>query len=1108
MSKEYKSFKRLTSTLLVGAFCTMAFAQSSRITGIIKDSKGEPLIGASILVKGSKTGSITDLEGKYSLSNVKPGDVLVVSYIGYEPQEIKVGSQKNLSVILKEVQNNLDELVVIGYQTVRRKDLTGSVASVTGKSVSASPVANVAQALQGKLPGVNVMSQDGRPDATVSIRVRGGGSISQSNDPLILVDGISVSSISDIPADQVESVDVLKDASSTAIYGARGANGVILITTKGAKSGKIRVSYNGYVKFNTPTKYLDVLNPYEYLKYVWANAAANGDAYRTPFEKLYGLGENAGKNTGGIESYRGMKSDDIQKDVYNSSISHNHDFSINGGSEKTKFLFTVNYMDEQGMKINSYAKRANVSLKVDQKLLDNLTFSLDTRYVDYRTMGNEGTTNGAGSLLSSAYRFRPIALNHILGDLDALQEGNMEQYGKQSQWDRYSPVNRISDYEPFNINQRLRATASINWNILKYLTYHTDFTYNQNWGQMKYWSGAIYNGYIDDTTGEKLYAGAVDYRKSDGWGLRWTNTVNFDQTFNKIHRLNILVGHEVTNSGGSNLRVSANHFPANFTKDNAFAMINQYDIQHGTSSFSSAIDTPSRILSFFGRANYSLLDRYLLTVTFRADGSSKFSPDHRWGYFPAAALAWRISEESFMKELTWLDNLKLRLSYGEVGNDGISSNLWSQTWTSETDRRWQYVMNNKYLPTYDLTSSSMANRDLKWETTITRDVGIDFSLFKSRLTGTIDLYWNTTKDLLMRTTMPGITGFTSTYANIGQTSNRGLEVSLQGIIFQNNDWNISAGFNINFNRGKVDKLADNVTGLYGTNWASASTYPTMDYILVKGKPVGQVRGLVYDGFYTPNDFIYENGKYTLKEGIADVGNIIGTVHGIGSNERPAGQTAYPGVIKYKDLNDDGVIDEKDVKVIGDTNPKHTGGFNIQANYKGFDLGLYFNWSYGNKIYNVNKLASLYGYKEIGVYENKLGILRNSYQIYDVVNGQLVRLQTPEDLNAANAHATLPLAYNENGVSSTLGIEDGSFLRLNTLTLGYTFPTNRMKKIGVSNLRLYGTIYNVFTLTGYSGLDPEVSANTQQNSSIYPTTGLDWGSYPRSRSFVIGINLSF
>lgn len=1108
MSKEYKSFKRLTSTLLVGAFCTMAFAQSSRITGIIKDSKGEPLIGASILVKGSKTGSITDLEGKYSLSNVKPGDVLVVSYIGYEPQEIKVGSQKNLSVILKEVQNNLDELVVIGYQTVRRKDLTGSVASVTGKSVSASPVANVAQALQGKLPGVNVMSQDGRPDATVSIRVRGGGSISQSNDPLILVDGISVSSISDIPADQVESVDVLKDASSTAIYGARGANGVILITTKGAKSGKIRVSYNGYVKFNTPTKYLDVLNPYEYLKYVWANAAANGDAYRTPFEKLYGLGENAGKNTGGIESYRGMKSDDIQKDVYNSSISHNHDFSINGGSEKTKFLFTVNYMDEQGMKINSYAKRANVSLKVDQKLLDNLTFSLDTRYVDYRTMGNEGTTNGAGSLLSSAYRFRPIALHHILGDLDALQEGNMEQYGKQSQWDRYSPVNRISDYEPLDINQRLRATASVNWNILKSLTYHTDFTYNQNWGQMKYWSGAIYNGYIDDTTGEKLYAGAVDYRKSDGWGLRWTNTVNFDQTFNKIHRLNILGGHEVTNSGGSNLRVSANHFPANFTKDNAFAMINQYDTDKGTMSFSSAIDTPNRILSFFGRANYSLLDRYLLTVTFRADGSSKFSPDHRWGYFPAAALAWRISEESFMKELTWLDNLKLRLSYGEVGNDGISSNLWSQTWTSETDRRWQYVMNNKYLPTYDLTSSSMANRDLKWETTITRDVGIDFSLFKSRLTGTIDLYWNTTKDLLMRTTMPGITGFTSTYANIGQTSNRGLEVSLQGIIFQNKDWNISAGFNINFNSGKVDKLADNVTGLYGTNWASAGTYPTMDYILEKGKPVGQVRGLVYDGFYTPNDFIYENGKYTLKEGIANVGNIIGTVHGIGSSERPAGQTAYPGVVKYKDLNEDGIIDEKDVKVIGNTNPKHTGGFNIQANYKGFDLGLYFNWSYGNKVYNVNKLASLYGYKEVGVYENKLGILRNSYQIYDVVNGQLVRLQTPEDLNAANTHATLPLAYNENGVSSTLGIENGSFLRLNTLTLGYTFPMNWMKKIGVSNLRLYGTIYNVFTLTGYSGLDPEVSANTQQNSSIYPTTGLDWGSYPRSRSFVIGINLSF
>lgn len=985
--------------------------------------------------------------------------------------------------------------------------MTGSVASVSGKSVSSTPVANVAQALQGKLPGVNVISQDGRPDAAISIRVRGGGSISQSNEPLILVDGVTVSSINDIPSDQVESVDVLKDASSTAIYGARGANGVILITTKNAKSGKVRVTYNGYAKFNTPIKYLDALDPYDYLTYVWAYSTANGNAYRTPFEKLYGLGDYGGNNVGGIENYRNVKSDNVQKEVYKISFSHNHDLSIMGGSEKTRFLFTVNYIDEQGMKINSYSKRANVSLKVDQKILKNLSLSLNTRYVDVSAMGNESTTTSRGSILSSSYRFRPIAMADILGDLGALREGNIEQYGKISQWEQYSPQNRIKDYEPLTLNQLLRSTISLNWDIIKGLVYHTDFTLERKWGQMKYWSGSIFNNYLDDATGDKLWSGAVDYKKSDNWNMRWTNTLNYSHLFSSKHLVNILLGHEVANSGGSYMRIQANHFPANFSKDNAFAMINQYDRTSGSSQFFSNIDTPDRILSLFSRINYTLLDRYLLTLTFRADGSSKFSPEHRWGLFPAAALAWRLSEESFMKSISWLDNLKLRLSYGEVGNDGISSDLWLQTWSSTTDRRDQYVIGDQYIPSYKHTSSSMANQNLKWETTVTRDIGIDFSLFKNRLTGTIDFYWNTTKDLLMLTTISGITGFTSTYDNIGQTSNRGLEIALQGIIFQNKDWNVSTGFNINLNKGKVDKLADNVTGLYGTGWASAGTFPSNDYILKVGKPVGQVRGLVYDGFYTTADFIYNNGQYSLKEGIPDVGNIIGPIHGVNSNERPSGQIAYPGVVKYKDLNNDGLIDDKDVTVIGDMTPKHTGGFNVQATFKGFDLGMYFNWSYGNKVYNLNKLATLYGSKEAAVYENKLSIIKNTYKIYDLKDGNIVRLNTPEQLDAVNSKSSLPLAYNENGITSSLGIEDGSFLRLNTLTLGYTVPASMIRKIEGSILRVYGTVYNVFTITKYSGLDPEVNANPSQYS-IYPTIGLDWGTYPRSRSFVFGINLSF
>lgn len=1097
----------LLAFLLLISFGT--YAQQQIVKGTIKDRQGNPVSGATIqVVNASKIGTTSDGNGKFSLQVPQNAKQLEISNVGMQSQQVTIVAGQPIDVVLVPDIRNLDEVVVVGYQTVKRRDLTGAVSSVAGKDIAAAPVANAAQAIQGKLPGVSVVTQDGRPDASVAIRVRGGGSISQSNDPLILVDGISIGSLSDIPVDQIASIDVLKDASSTAIYGARGANGVILVTTKGAKAGKVAVTYNGYIKVNTPTKYLKAMDPYDYLKYVWANAAANGAAYQTVFEKLYGLGTQEGNNTGGLDSYKNTPLYDLQKKVYNSSVSHNHDITLSGGTDKTKLFFSGNFIDEQGMKLNSSYKRANISFKGSQKLFDNVDIHLDVRYTDVRDLGNEGTTNGSGSLLSSSYKFRPIAMNDILGDTNAIREGNMEQYGKNSTWDTYSSLSRIKDYDPLVMDQQLRGTIAMNWKIIKGLTYHTDFYYSKGWSQTKIWSGAIYNNYLDDATGEKLYAGAADYSKSDSWSDRWSNTLNYNKTFGDIHDINVLAGQEVSNSGGTALRISANHFPATFSKDNAFAMINQYDQTVGTMSFSSGISTPNRLLSYFGRINYSLMDRYLFTVTMRADGSSRFAPSRRWGYFPAAAAAWRISDENFMKKVSWLDDLKLRASYGQVGNDGISSDLWSQLWTSETDRRWQYVIDNRYQAAYDLASEQMSNANLKWETTITRNLGLDFTLFHKRVQGTIDVYKNTTKDLLMLTSIPGITGFTSTYANIGQTSNKGIEISLSANIFSNKDWNITASGNINFNKGNVDQLAANVSGLYGTQWASTSTYPAADYILKVGSPVGLVRGLVYDGFYTTDDFDYAGGVYTLKQGIADVGSFIGPVHGVGASERPTGQIAYPGLARYKDINGDGVIDDQDLTVIGNTNPVHTGGFNLNVTYRNLDFGAYFNWSYGNDVYNVNKLASLYGYKESGVYENKLAILNNAYKIYDIQDGQLVRLSTPEQLEAANRNAKLPLAYNESGVSSSLGIEDGSFLRLNTVTLGYSLSKDFLHRIGLNSLRVYASVYNLLTITGYSGLDPEVNTNTAQGHAVYPTTGMDWGAYPRARSFVFGLNLNF
>jgi TonB-linked SusC/RagA family outer membrane protein len=519
-------------------------------------------------------------------------------------------------------------------------------------------------------------------------------------------------------------------------------------------------------------------------------------------------------------------------------------------------------------------------------------------------------------------------------------------------------------------------------------------------------------------------------------------------------------------------------------------------------------------MSYFARANYGLLDRYLLTVTFRADGSSRFAPTNRWGYFPAGAIAWRASEENFIKEQDWVDNLKLRFSLGSVGNDGISADLWKMNWT--TGGLANYSINEERQVIYQPGSDVMANPNLKWETTITRDLGLDFGFLDNRVFGSLDLYYNTTKDLLMLTPISDITGFSFTYDNVGSTSNRGIEVLLGGDIIKTNDFNLTASLNVNINRGRVEELAEGIDGLYKTEWGSTMTRPnTGDYILEEGQPVGMVRGYTYEGWYTTSDFNYDpvTGIYTLKDGVPDIAaGVIGTVYGT-ENNKPGSQTAYPGVIKYADISGpdgvpDGVVDESDVVIIGNMNPKHTGGLNLNASYKSFDLGLFFNWSYGNQIYNANYLATIYGSKNDGLYRNRMDYLAGAYKIYDIKNGNLVKVTDPAALDALNADASLFLPYHENAVVSTLGIEDGSFLRLNTATLGYTMPKNMIRKIGLVNARLYASVYNLFTLTKYSGLDPEVNTNTSQGGARYPTTGLDWGAYPRARSFTFGVNLEF
>jgi TonB-linked SusC/RagA family outer membrane protein len=1091
----------------------VATAQTKTITGTVKDEKGEVLPGATVTGKGTQVATTTNLEGFFKISLPETVTSLLITHSTMQSQEVAlISGQNNVVVNLKLGTTNLNEVVVIGYGTVKRKDLTGSVGSVSGKQLAAVPVANAAQALQGKIPGVTVTAQDGRPDAGMSVRVRGGSSISNSNEPLYIVDGFPVQNINDIPASQIETIDVLKDASSAAIYGARGANGVVIVTTKSGKNGKFTISYDNYLQHNQPTKYLETLGAYDYIAYNWAYAKTVSNAYASAWERLWGIGSFAGQynNTEGINHYKNVGATNYSKEAYKSSFSHNHTLSISNGTDKTRYIITLNYLDNEGMKVNSWFKRANALFKIDQKISNKLTFSFDGRYVDIQKMSNEGTTNGKGSILSSSYQFRPIATSDVLGELDDTKNTQLGLYDQVLQ-DRYNPVERMKDYLPLEKERTLRANGALNWTIIKGLVARTEFGYNRYFNRGKSWSGAVYNDYLD-AAGNKTFGGNATVSSEEGWGYRWVNTLTYNVNgLGKAHNLNVMAGWEVMNNNGEKISMTANKFPSGFDADQAFAMMDRYLTTTGTIinySITSNVKFPNKYNSYFGRANYTLLDKYLFSFTMRADGSSRFAPSKQWAYFPAAAFAWRASDEDFMKDISWLNNLKVRASYGTVGNDGIDPNNWRQQWTSTGLTQWS-INENRQIGYQTL--NNLANPNLVWETSTTRNLGIDFGLFQNRVYGTIDVYKNTTNDLLLLSTLNPFTGFPFGYENVGRLSNRGIELSLGGDIINSQDFKLSASFNINFNRNKIEKLATGATGLYKSQWGSSVTQPnTGDYILQEGKPLGQVRGYVYNGWYTTDDFTYNNGVYTLNKSAdnPDVsGGIVGTVFGTTGN-KPTGQAAHPGVVKFKDLTGDGLVDEKDVAIIGDMTPKHTGGFNINASYLGFDLALNWNWSYGNQVYNANYLAAFTGGKEDGLYRNRLNYLSGAYKIFDIQNGQLVRVTDPAALNALNANATTFLPYQENPVVSSLGIQDGSFLRLNTVTLGYTLPANLMKKARLQRIRIYGAIYNALTLTSYPGLDPEVNTNMQQGNAAYPTLGLDWGAYPRARSFTAGINVEF
>ena len=1045
------------------------------IKGTVTDSSGEAVIGATIQEKGGKGGTVTDFDGNFSLT-LSGGKEIVVSYVGMKTQTVNVAGKSTVNIVMQDEATALNELVVIGYGAVKKKDITGSVATVGNDVLQAVPVASASEALTGKLAGVQVTTTEGSPDADVIIRVRGGGSVTQSNEPLYIVDGFPVDGIGDIPASDIEDITVLKDASSTAIYGSRGANGVILVTTKSGQAGKVKVSYNAYYSWKKTAKTLDVLGTADYLKWQYEYSMLKSGK-STDYEKVFGLYQDR-------DLYDGQPVNDWQDMTFGrTGHTFNHNVSVNGGSDNIKYAFSYAHMNDKAIMYGSSFKRDNFSLKVNTKPTKKTTLDLQVRYSNTDIYG--GGANDATSTSSSDKRLRNAVLYPGL-PIGGLAQG-AEYDDDEDVGGLYHPFVSADDNDRKQQRKNLNMAGSFGWEIFKNFKAKTEFGYdNYTNYDMRFYGKTTYYARENVHTEAYKRLPALQLANTDRHRFRNTNTVSYDfkKLFSKDskHALNAMVGHEYVITKKRTNTDMLEGFPASFD----FNTARKLTVQGHPYTVEDAYSPDDKLLSFFGRANYDYDSKYLLSVTFRADASSKFSKENRWGYFPSAALAWRISSEEFMAGTrNWLDDLKLRLSYGTAGNNGIDPGYLKQDLVA---RSIQYVNG---FTSYMGATTRMANPDLKWETTITRNVGLDFTLWGSKLTGSVEAYLNSTKDLLIDYQMSG--AYTSQYRNLGETQNRGIEASLTYNIVNKKDWGLSVNGNIGFNKSKIKSLGEGFNP-YSTSGCLGSTEIPNDFVLQVGSAVGLIYGYVNDGRYETSDFTSYNeatSEWILKEGVVNATDFL--THSV-----------RPGDMKVKDLDNSGDIktDGSDMQVIGNTNPDFTGGFAINARAYGFDLSANFNFSVGNDVYNANKIEYTTANRS-SQYRNMSTMMADGkrWTNIDAAGNLVTDLAT---LASMNANTTMWSPYMGYYRLTDWAVEDGSFLRLNTLTLGYTLPETLTKKAGISSLRFYVTGYNLFCITGYSGFDPEVS--TIRRTGLTP--GVDYSAYPKSRQLVFGLNLNF
>ncbi len=1045
-------------------------AQNKTIKGKVTDETGAPIAGVTVVTKGAKKGTQTDKDGNFSITVAASGKVdLVVSSVGYGSKIVTVtGTDAGTVQLIKEAITQ-EDVVVVGYATIKRKDLTGTVSSVNAKQLKDIPLSSAAEALQGRLAGVQAIASEGAPGADIIIRVRGGGSITQDNSPLYIVDGVQVeNALSVVSPQDIATIDVLKDASTSAIYGARAANGVVIITTKAGRAGKTQVSYNGSFGTRQLPKTQDVLSPYDFV--LWQYERTRGTAQdSSDFAKTYGTTWDT------LSNYKNVTPVNWQQEVFGRNAKYqNHNVSVNGGTQATSFNLSLTANREDGILIESGFDRNLVNFKLDHKVSDKFKVGMTARYLDQTVRGAGTSASGtrATNRLRHTINYRPFELNTPTGGIDDFDEA---YYLASS--GAINPIILTSAEYRRQFTKATYLSGYLNYNILKNLVFRSTVGFdNTNTEQNLFYSK------ITGTARNAASLPVASIGEQNNRSLTNSNTLQYTLTkFKKHHDISVLAGQEIIDVRVNNSLFETRYFPADISPEKALANMGLGSAPSGSSQPLPFTFTnpPSRIASFFGRLNYGYDDKYLATFNLRSDRSSKFGASNGSLVFPSGSAAWRFSKEKLFDNVKWLNDGKLRFGFGAVGNNRIGDLLYLQLYGVTG----QYAINHSILPGFAPTS--LSNPALRWEQNTTKNFGVDLSLFNNRLQFTMDIYKNTAKNLLLDVAIPPTTGYTSQIQNIGSTSNRGIEFQLNATPVSKKDFTWTSNFNIFFNKNRVENLGGVTQLERNSGWQGSDGVP--DYLVKVGDPVGQMYGFVTDGFYKIDEFDYNatTKVYTIKAGVP-----VNGVYG----------SPQPGMLKWKDLDGDGLITaDKDRKVIGNANAKFTGGWNNQVSYKNFDLSVFVNFVYGNDIYNANKIEWT-----DGAFPN-LNMINIMKDRFTNINAAGQKVTDPVELAALNANAKIwtPVRVQRWWLHSW-AVEDGSYLRFNNLTIGYTLPKNILAKAKISSLRFYATVNNLGTITNYTGYDPDVTA--RRSDPLTP--GVDFAAYPRSRTTVFGLNLTF